>query len=55
LIIVTVRWMRLAPFILGMAFLVLGIWSFVAGESGTGTVQLALAAAWVLLGLFRLS
>jgi hypothetical protein len=53
LIIVTPRWMHLVPFVLGLAFLVLGILSLVAGRSVTGTIQLAFAAAWILPALFK--
>jgi hypothetical protein len=45
--------MYLAPFVLGLAFLGLAVWSLIAGDSGTGIFQLALAAAWMLIGFFN--
>jgi hypothetical protein len=44
--------MYLAQFILGLAFLGLGVWSLLAGRSGMGIFYLVLAAAWVLIGFF---
>ena len=39
-----------AQFVLGLAFLGLGVWLLAAGRSGMGIFYLALAGGWMLIG-----
>jgi hypothetical protein len=39
-----VRWTRIVPFVLCVAFAALGIWSLAVGDYATGALQLAFSA-----------
>jgi hypothetical protein len=47
------RWNRIFPPILCAAFAVLGVWSLVVGDYGTGALQFAFSAFWLLMAVWN--
>jgi hypothetical protein len=49
---VTPRWTRIAPFVLRVAFVALGIWSLAVGDHAAGALQLAFSAFSLLMAFW---
>jgi succinate-acetate transporter protein len=50
---VTPRWVPIAFFVFGLAWLTFGIWALTEGDTGAGVVKLALGVGWLLLAAFK--